>query len=170
MSSVAAALGIFRDHPAPPEASRSNPFKLSSTLDEPASPVEIEQAWPGGGLPEQLVDAWTTARQARLFEDVDYGQWGLVLLSPTASAQRTGEQLRSRADDYQPGDLVIGEFLGDQELLVLAGGAGGGSRVLIALPLDGRSDWYAAAEDLGQFLESYWQHGGEKYWEKPAVS
>jgi hypothetical protein len=122
---------------------------------EGAGIAEIEQAWPGRRLPGQLIDAWTTARQARLFEDVDYGQWGLVLLSPAASAERTGKELRSRPKDYQPDDLVIGEFLGDQELLVLAGGADRGDKVLIALPLDDRADWIVAAEDLGQFLEAY---------------
>jgi hypothetical protein len=63
-------------------------------------------------------------------------------------------------------DIVLGEFLGDQELLVLAPSETGRRRILIALPLDGRSDWYGAAHDLPQFLEWYFDHGGEKYWER----
>lgn len=163
MTAVAAALGAFRDQPSPPESASSNPFKLSSVVEEPASLVEINQAWPDHPLPEQLVEAWTTARQARLFADVDYGQWGLVLLPPNESAQRTEKERSARSGEYRPGDVVVGEFLGDQELVVLEGGS---ARVLIALPLDDRSDWFIAAEDLGQFLASYFEHGGDKFWEQ----
>ncbi len=166
MATIEAALTRFRDHPTSPEESSSNPFKLSSTVHGPATPAEIEQAWPEAGLPEQLVEAWTTAREARLFEDLDYGQWGLVLLAPAASAGRTAKERGTRPADFKPGDIVIGEFLGDQELLVLTRGG----RVLVALPLDGRSDWYVAADDLGQFLDAYWRHGGDKFWEPRAVS
>lgn len=166
MSSVAAALDAFRDQPAPLEVTPSNPFKLSSVLDQPATIAEIERAWPGRPLPSQLVEAWTTTRHARLFSDVEYGQWGLVLLSPASSAARTKRELRERPDQYQPTDLIVGEFLGDQELLVLAEGSGGATQVLIALPLDDRADWDIAAEDLGQFLEFYFEHGGNKYWEQ----
>jgi hypothetical protein len=44
-----------------------------------------------GEVPAELGEAWATSRQSRLFEDVDYGQWGLVLSSPAAAAQRTSE-------------------------------------------------------------------------------
>jgi hypothetical protein len=170
MTAVAAAIGAFRDHPEPPEGATTNPFKLSSTVDEPASAVEIEQAWPGRRLPEQLVEAWSTARQARLFVDTEYGQWGLVLLSPPASAERTDRELKSRPSQYRASDLVIGEFLGDQELVVLADDDDGRGRVLIALPLDDRADWDVAAENLGQFLEGYFEHAGDKYWEQGAAT
>jgi len=165
MSTVAGAIAAFRDHPAPPEGATNNPFKLSSTMGQPASSAEITRAWPDRRLPEQLVEAWSIAREARLFADTEYGQWGLVLLSPAASAERTETERRSRPDQYYLGDLVIGEFLGDQELVVLADGDGDAGRVLIALPLDDRADWDLAAADLGEFLQSYFAHAGDKYWE-----
>ncbi len=169
MSSVSSALQRFRDQPAPPEGVSGNPFKLSSTLHEPATASEVEEAWPSRRLPAQLVEAWSSTREANLFEDVDYGQWGLVLLSPTASAERTSKELQARPATYRTDDLVIGEFLGDQELLVLAGSEGGGGQVLVALPLDDRADWYVVAEDLAEFLASYFRHAGEKFWESPAT-
>ncbi|PZS25433.1 MAG: hypothetical protein DLM59_20190 [Pseudonocardiales bacterium] len=129
---------------------------------------EVRQAWPGRRLPEQLLAAWASTREANLFEDVEYGQWGLVLLSPTASAQRTAEELHERPDAYQAGDLVIGKFIGDQDLLVLAGGQGQVGQVLVALPLDDRADWDVVAQDLCEFLEIYFQHAGTKFWERPA--
>jgi hypothetical protein len=166
MSGVTAAINAFREHPDPPEGASNNPFKLASTIDEPARAVEIGQAWPGRVLPKQLVEAWSAARQARLFTDDEYGQWGLLLLSPTASAERTEKELRARPEQYRPRDLVIGEFLGDQELIVLADENDGAGPVLIALALDDRTDWDVAAQDLGEFLELYFEHAGDKYWER----
>jgi hypothetical protein len=40
---------------------------------------------------------------------------------------------------------------------------------LVALPLDNRDDWFAAASDLSSFLEQYFDHAGEKYWERQDV-
>jgi hypothetical protein len=97
-----------------------SPFKLSCSLSKPATPEEICSAWPSMSLPAELVDAWSVSREARLFEDVDYGQWGLVLLSPAASARRTAEQRAQRPTAYRADDVVIGEFLGDLELLVIS--------------------------------------------------
>lgn len=165
MSAIAAAIARFRNEPEPPDLS-SNPFKLSSTVETAATAAEIAHAWPAVSPAEQLVEAWSTARAARLFVDVDYGQWGLVLLSPADSAARTAKERVARPTDFRPGDVVFGEFLGDQELLVV----GADGRILVALPLDDRSDWYLAAEDLAGFLFAYWEHGGDKFWEQRAVS
>ena len=137
-----------------------------STLDDPATIHEIDDAWHGRDLPQELIDAWGVAREARLFADVSYGQWGLVLLSPSASAQRTAREPESRPSEYRPDDIVIGEFLGDQELLVLAASEAGVRRVLIALPLDSRAEWFGVADGLNRFLDRYFEHGGDKYWER----
>ena len=66
----------------------------------------------------------------------------------------------------RPDDIVLGEFLGDQELLVLAPSETGRRRVLIALPLDSRADWLGAAPDVGEFLGRYFDSAGDKYWER----
>ena len=58
------------------------------------------------------------------------------------------------------------EFLGDQELLVLAPSESSRRKVLIALPLDSRADWFGAGRDLGEFLGRYFDSVGEKYWEQ----
>jgi len=165
---VARALNAFRAYTEPRDGLGDNPFKLACWFDEPASADEIAAAWPGAELPAELVQAWSTSRRSKLFEDVDYGQWGLALLSPAAAAQRTADGRAQRAGAYRADDVVIGEFLGDQELLVLAPSESNGGRVLIALPLDGRSDWPAAAGDLAEFLERYLNALGDKYWEPSA--
>jgi len=165
MTGIADVLDRFRRQPTPPEGSTTNPFKLVSTVADPAEMKEIEAAWAETPAPEDARELWSAAREARLFEDVDYGQWGLVLLSPESSAARTAQERQARPSELRPDDVVVGEFLGDQELVVLAPSETGRRRVLIALPLDGRDDWFPAASSLGEFLEQYFDAVGEKYWE-----
>jgi hypothetical protein len=161
---VVSALNAFRAYSEPRDGIGDNPFKLGCSFDDPASAAEIDKAWPGGGVPTELVQVWSVSRQARLFEDVEYGQWGLVLLSPAASAQRTAEERARRPGIYRADDVVIGEFLGDQELVVLAPSEIRG-HVLVALPLDDRGDWYPAASDLAEFLDRYLSAFGNTFWE-----
>lgn len=169
MTAIADALDRFRRQPGPPEGTTTSPFKLESTLDGPALPGELEEAWNGLELPSDAVDLWAVSRETRLFEDVDHGQWGLALLTPSASATRTAQERDARPVDLRPEDVVLGEFLGDQELLVLAQSETGRRRVLIALPLDSRAHWFGAAPDLGEFLARYFDSAGEKYWERQDV-
>lgn len=161
---VTEVLASFSAYTEPRDGLGDNPFKLGCLLSASATDEEIRSAWPDGP-PRELAEAWSVSRESRLFEDVDYGQWGLVLLSPAESARRTAEQRELRPDDYRAEDVVIGEFLGDLELLVLAPSEAADQRVLVALPLDGRQDWYPAAPDLAQFLERYRDQRGAKFWE-----
>lgn len=167
MTTVAEALSGFHDWHEPRDGIGDNPFRLACTLDPPASSEELRSAWPGQKLPDELVELWQTCRQARLFEDIDYGQWGLWILSPAASAERTARERDERPDDITPDDFVVGEFLGDQELLTFAPSEDGTRRVLVALPIDSREDWYPAAHSLADFLDQYLAHVGGKYWESP---
>ena len=161
---VTEVLAGFSAYAEPSDGLGDNPFKLRCSLSAPATDEEIRSAWPDGP-PAELAEAWSVSRESRLFEDVDYGQWGLVLFSPAASAKRTAEQRALRPDEYCAEDVVVGEFLGDLELLVLAPSETGDRRVLVALPLDGRQDWYPAAPDLAWFLERYRDQQGAKFWE-----
>jgi hypothetical protein len=63
-------------------------------------------------VPSDALDLWAACRQARLFQDVDYGQWGLALLAPSASETRTAQARVARPADLRPDDVVLGEFLG----------------------------------------------------------
>jgi hypothetical protein len=166
MAAVVEALDRYRRQPSPPEGSSSNPFKLVSSVGDPSGASEVHEAWSDIELPGDLLELWASCREARLFEDVEYGQWGLVLLGPAASRARTAQERAARPSDLRPDDVVVGEFLGDQELVVLAPSEAGRRRVLIALPLDGRDDWFAAASSLGEFLVRYFDAAGEKYWER----
>jgi hypothetical protein len=142
-----------------------NPFRLACTFDDPASMDEIEDRWPDRTVPSDILEFWSACRQARLFEDIDYGQWGLLLLSPAASAARTALERHQRSADIFSEDIVIGEFLGDQELLIVAPSEVHSRRLLVALPLDERAEWPGVADNLGAFLVAYLDHTGNKYWE-----
>ncbi len=170
MTTVAEALHGFLDWLEPRDGIGDNPFRLACRLDPPASAEEVQTAWQDREVPIELSELWLTCRQARLFEDVDYGQWGLSLLPPATSAERTAFERQQRPDDVRPDDIVVGEFLGDQELLLLSPSEEDSRRVLVALPLDGRDDWYPAAGGLAEFLQQYLAHVGAKYWEQRGSS
>lgn len=70
-------------------------------------------------LPAQLVEFWKNTSAARLFEDEDSGQWGLEIVSPGEARLLTEVEVKKRPRDYVYGDLVIGRFLGDSDLLLV---------------------------------------------------
>lgn len=144
-----------------PRSVQGNPFRLTCHLGEAAKAEELAEAWPERILPTELREFWMVCREAALFVDDDYGQWGLKLLSPAASAARSMREQRQRPSDFSSDDIVLGEFLGDQDLLVLSGAGA----VLVALPIDSRADWYSPATSLAEFFGKYIASKGEKFWE-----
>lgn len=161
LSEVFAALTSWEQSPG-----GDNPFKLSSRVYPGASADEIAQAAPSASKSEDLRALWSASREAWLFEDAEYGQWGLHLLRPAESAVRTSAERAQRPDDLRPDDVVLGEFLGDAELLIYAPSERGGRRYLIALPLDPRGDWFAAGASAVEVLERLLDANGDKYWER----
>jgi hypothetical protein len=156
-----ASLKAWRQQPG-----SESPFKLGCRVEPGASPAELEQAGSLGPATPELTSLWSASREAWLFEDVEYGQWGLHLLSPGGSATRTEAERAERPGDVRSDDVVFGEFLGDSELLVYAPSEEGGRRYLIALPLDPRADWYPAGASLAEVLQQLLDAGGDKYWEQ----
>ncbi len=146
-----------------------NPFRLSCRVDPGASADEIVQAAPSASESEDPRDLWSTSRESRLFEDTEYGQCGLHLLRPADSIARTLADRAHRPDDVRADDVVLGEFLGDSELLVFAPSEVAGRRYLIALPLDPREDWYAAGGSIVEILQRLLEANGDKYWEQPST-
>lgn len=116
--------------------------------------------------PTDLVDFWKIARSAKLFEDKSYGQWGLEILDPSSAAMATGKLRDRRFRDYVLGDLVIGRFLGDSDLLVIRCDPSSSDfgNVLVAPPVDPRHEWYQVAESLAAFLDMFIRSGGDKLW------
>lgn len=141
-----------------------DPFKLACRLEPGARREELDAAPTHAG--DQLLALWSATREAWLFEDTEYGQWGLHLLAPAESSSRTSIERVNRRDDFRTDDVVLGEFLGDSELLVFAPSEVAQRRYLIALPLDPREDWFAVGASAAEVLERYLVSDGEKYWEQ----
>jgi hypothetical protein len=161
MPTVNDALDPYRNWTEPRDGVGSNPFRLASKVESRASIDEVSGAWPAHALLPELEALWLSSREAWLFQDIDYGQWGLHILDPAAAAARTNAERARRPDDFEATDAGVGEFLGDTDLLVLEANG----RILVALPLDPRTDWPPVASTLTEFLTRYLEAVGEKYWE-----
>jgi hypothetical protein len=164
MTELSEVLARYAGWGAPRPVSAGDDTPLGNTLNPPAPAEEVHRAWPGG-VPNEVAALWAHTSGGKLFEDVKYGQWGLKLLSPPESAARTARERADRPEEIRADDIVLGEFLGDQELLVFGPSEPGDRRVLVELPLDKRPDWWAAASTLTEFLERYFAASGDKYWE-----
>ncbi len=121
-------------------------------------------------LPLAIIHLWDKTSGLRLFEDITYGQWGLILWSPNQVMTEQEKHIAPRKEDFHLGDLIIGEFLGDAELLVLRCDETSldFGNVMIALPLDSREEWYLAANSLESFLSQFIAAKGDKFWENQA--
>ncbi len=146
------------------EPAAFGPLRLASSLEGPASDEEIDAAGIDG-VPDELRALWRRCRTARLYGDVDYGQWGMVLLSPARCRELTQQYREISERDAAPGDLVVCEFLGDWERAIYARDAVGEPRVLIADPLECRADWSVAGPSLVALLQGFLVAAGDKYWE-----
>ncbi|MGK3964542.1 SMI1/KNR4 family protein [Sorangium sp. So ce118] len=149
---------------------KATPFPLSCSIERPW--CSVEQSFAALDLdirmPADLEDFWHYAISARLFEDTEFGQWGLALLAPCDALARTRLFEGERPADYTVGDLIVGEFLGDSDLLLLRCDPDKADfgRALVALPIDPRRDWCDVAPSLSQFIERYALAQGDKFWSK----
>lgn len=136
-----------------------------SFSEKAASTEEVETL--SCECPDDLREFWEVSQTARLFEDTEYGQWGLEIFGPKQSAEITDRCRSERQLDFIAGDLVFGKFLGDLDMALVRcdPNAHDFGNVLIALPLDPRSEWDHAGTSFDQFLERYVRSGGEKFWE-----
>jgi hypothetical protein len=96
----------------PDDRGGAQPVPLRHRVDDGAEPAEIDETWPVSDvLPSGVRELWTAARSARLFTDVDYGQWGLDVQSPAAARDRTRDELGWRTDGVVDGDRWSGHSL-----------------------------------------------------------
>jgi hypothetical protein len=149
---IVAALNRFRVSSAP----QGSPAGWDSWLDEPATDAEIDDAWPK--VHPDVRQLWLATRETKLFFDDD-GDWGLHLLSPAGSAEDTAYV--SSYADLRPGEIVIAGFIGDLDFVVVEPSGS----ILVIPETYSRPNWFAAAPDLGSFIDGWFTSHGEKYWE-----
>jgi len=147
------------------EMGKLAPMVFSSTIGQPCTKAE-QQLYQEMTLPNDLICFWSSTRSADLFVDQTYGQWGLRILDPKSAIQCTTRFSKDREDDYKTGDLVIGRFVGDSDLLILRCDnlSDDFGQVVIGLPIDHREDWYNVSSNFGSFMERYMQSRGDKFW------
>jgi len=87
-------------------------------------------------------------------------------MSPQQAILASVALQESRPKDWSAGDVVIGRFLGDSDLLIVRCDKGSPDfgRIIAALPLDDRRNWPAIAVSFSQFLTRYLTGQGNKYW------
>jgi len=118
-------------------------------------------------IPPDLEGLWRGASRLHLYEDFQYRKWGLILWSPDEVLTRDRNTKALHGEEFRPADLVIGEFLGDRDLLAIRCEPSladfGAVFVVAARRL--REDWYFLNLSLGRFLDLYVGTTGDKWWE-----
>jgi hypothetical protein len=144
-------------------AGEKTDLAFTTTVHWRDSPTEPERAI----LPVDVEGLWELTDGADLFVDAKYGQWGLRLLGASSASTRFETEFRQRPKQFLATDLVLGEFLGDSDLLVIRNdpSAADFGAVVVAHALDPRSQWTLAAPNLLDFLVEYAARQGEKFWE-----
>ncbi len=137
------------------------PFPLRVLLVRGSAAASPTSAWPA-----DLAWFWAHVAEARLYEDTTYGQWGLVLYSQSEAEAASVRFAAERSTEAIPGDVVVGEFLGDSDLLLVRCDAGAPDfgAVLVALPIDPRPLWPTVALTLASFLRQLADADGDKFW------
>lgn len=142
-------------------------FTLVCEFSQPASEFDIEQVGGHCSPSRDLIQFWHLCAKAKLFKDVKFSQWGLVLYSPGEALSSTENFRLHRNRDCSFGDLIVGEFLGDSDLLLLRCDPDesdyGSVRVVNAI--DPRSEWDSVSSSLSAFLGEFAIKQGCKFWE-----
>jgi hypothetical protein len=146
------------------------PFKLQCSLDlSPATHSDLVRVGEelGVDLPAELLQFWRKHKLASLFKDVDYGQWGLDILSPSEACIESKSFRQERRTEATQADLIIGRFLGDSDLLLIQciPDTQEYGSVLVVRPLDTRAEWPFVAKNFTEFLDKYEREQGDKFWE-----
>lgn len=152
-----------------PGSSLDPPVVLESSVHPPVrwDPESIEKTIVGS-LPDELRVLWSEASEIRLNCDNHYGQWGCILWSPDdlLARQRDSMSWRGGGGDFRSGDLIVGEFRGDCDLVVVRCNALASDygHVLIAVDTDERKEWPCVAASLSEFIARFQGDPLHKYW------
>ncbi len=141
------------------------PFKLRCSFKPGIEENELSSL--GVSPPHDLKDFLLMSDGAVLFKDDIYGQWGLEIYSLRKMIQMTDCYFKVGAADYLEGDLLVGEFIGDSDKLLIRCNLQSEDygAVVVVSAIDPRDEWDVVAEDFGHFLNDLMLCQGDKYWE-----
>lgn len=85
--------------------------------------------------------------------------WGSNFASKIYKSNRNNDALQS--------DLIIGEFYGDSDLLLVRCDPNSDDygSIFVVLPIDQRQDWYIVANTFQEFISKFYETQGDKFWE-----
>ncbi|NJL55551.1 SMI1/KNR4 family protein [bacterium] len=143
------------------------PFVYRSTVEQPIEwdQNSIESAL-SISIPPLLKAIWNLTSRFRIYEEVNFGQWGLISCSP---AEIVEFNLRIKGlvpRFWVHGDLIVSEFRGDSHLLVLRADSAKEDygQVIISESIYPREDWTTVAASLDDFLEKFLKSTDKYYW------
>ncbi len=121
----------------------------------------------GFSIPQELFEFYEFSNGAELFADHKYGQWGLHIYDFEGAVNATKTYMEGRESEILYGDFIIGNFLGDSDLLLVRCDKESDDFgfVVVVNAIDYRSDWYLAAKNFFEFILNYSQEQGGKFWE-----
>lgn len=120
-----------------------------------------------GERPDCLLDLYELTDGLVLFYDKQYG---LHIYSLQKSLIKTLEFIQSRGEQYVTGDIIIGEFFGDTDLVLCRSDKKSKDfgDICIVEGIYDRKEWSIVGTGLLGFLDfisRYYEAEGEKYWD-----
>lgn len=163
---------IKRAELEPPYVAPDDPFPESPAVCRVFEPIpwsqqELERTL-GFEIPNQLAQLWDLCGGMMLYGDDLWCPGGLVICAPCVEElfRLNSDYQDRKSDSTAPGDLIIGEFRSDLELVLIRcdrNNTDCGS-ILIVAEMEPRPDWKRVAFSIEEFLIKYMDAHGEKYW------
>lgn len=121
-------------------------------------------------LPSELSDIWDNASRINLYVDITHGHWGTIIWSPIEIIEnQEWKSIRFYAEeDFQDGDLIVGEFPGNYDLALIVRcdeNKQDFGTVIVASSMESRDEWNIVASSIIEFLEKIMEASGLMYWE-----
>ena len=142
----------YRDGTVP--APEMDGVVLACRLDEGVADGDIPAQVAG-----ELRGFWRRTSGGLLLADERFGICGLRLHDP-AAAKQTAQYRASYGYPVLESDLVLGEFVGDTDMLIIDAQG----KVVISAASYPRDNWYIF-DSLADVLRRYVEAEAEKYWE-----
>lgn len=117
-------------------------------------------------IPSELRQFWRLTSELRLFVEVNYGQWGVIVYSPEEVINLHQAKRSLYEESFLFGDLVIGDFKGDVQFIVVRCNpeAEDYGSIVVAQPADPRKYWPKVGSSLTEFLSGILDSPYKYYW------
>ncbi|MEZ5209531.1 hypothetical protein [Gordonia sp. (in: high G+C Gram-positive bacteria)] len=140
------------------EIVKGHPYVAVTRIDPPLDRDEVERVWSDRALPGRLRELWTTVA-SRLYLLCSEGSHGLIIHDPRTSLTETAELARDywiEDDSYHHSDVIVGDFQGDDQRLILSPEDGW----LVYSAIETRDSWLRLGDKLDDFLIAFRDAGG----------